>query len=195
MVQRGFPFSEKHPGNFRGICHIELAIKPMEQPQCGTAYNYYTREIVNWLALQNDDASWPYKQKWLCCFTLAIFKDKCRRKLFSSNKGFFVSHKRSAEMRSIFPQQQAPDNNVVYLVLEVLKKYIYIYIYAFIYYAHIRLVFSTNTKPCCQKWKCASRKYQNSLERSEISNRLFWNIFFKRPVYVLCDLFVFVLFW
>ena len=101
MVQRGFPFSEKHPGNFRGICHIELAIKPMEQPQCGTAYNYNTREIVNWLSLQNDDASWPYKQKWLCCFTLAIFKDKCGRKLFSSNKGFFVSHKISRDEKHI----------------------------------------------------------------------------------------------
>ena len=110
----------------------------------------------------------------------------------------FLYRTRSAEMRSIFPQQQAPDNNAVYLMLEVLKKYIYIYIYTYIYYvyyAHIRLVISTNTKPCCQKWKCASRKYQNSLERSEISNRLLWNIFFKRPICVLCDLFVFVLFW
>ena len=97
MVKRGFPFSEKHPGNFRGICHIELAIQSMEQPQCGTAYNYNTREIVSWLALQNDDASWPYKQKWPCCFTLAIFKDKCRRKLFSSDKGFFVLHKLSRD--------------------------------------------------------------------------------------------------
>ena len=44
----------------------------------------------------------------------------------------FLYRTRSAEMRSIFPQQQAPDNNAVYLVLEVLKKYIYIYIHIYI---------------------------------------------------------------
>lgn len=32
----------------------------------------------------------------------------------------FLYRTRSAEMRSIFPQQQAPDNNAVYLVLEVI---------------------------------------------------------------------------
>ena len=46
----------------------------------------------------------------------------------------FLYRTRSAEMRSIFPQQQAPDNNAVYLVLEVLKKYIYIYIHIYIMY-------------------------------------------------------------
>ena len=46
----------------------------------------------------------------------------------------FLYRTRSAEMRSIFPQQQAPDNNAVYLVLEVLKKFIYIYIHIYIMY-------------------------------------------------------------